>query len=247
VGQLRGVKAVQEVTDIFALYLRQYPDVRIVYDNVRIDPGNAELRCTEYPLEPMITESGERVEASMTVVEWNLAGKRGVYFCDENGFMLQCVLPRLHFRGFSYTAYVKSAHNRKLDREGLLQTGDLSPDVRQLLEAARRKLREHFTLREAEFSRGILEEWREQGLYPYAGEAATEVDITERRIFEIYATHLNQIFPDFATSSPRNRRLVLRLLQELVRSEPTRVARLLDELVSFPEEKEEEILELVQG
>ena len=247
VNQLRGVKAVQEVTDIFALYLRQYPGVRIVYDNVPIDPANAEQRYSDYDLEEMVMESGERVQASITVVEWNLPGKRGVYFCDEQGFMLQCVLPRLHFRGFSYTAYVKSAHHRQLDREGMLQAGELSPDVRQILDAARRKLREHFTLREAEFSRGTLDEWRELGLYPYEGEPANEADLTERRIFEIYATHLNQIFPDFATSSPRNRRLVLRLLQELVRSEPTRVARLLDELVTFPEEKEEEILELVQG
>ncbi|MBI3118188.1 MAG: ATP-binding protein [Candidatus Hydrogenedentes bacterium] len=246
VGQLRGVKAVQEVTDIFALYLRQYPDVRIVYDQVPIDPANAEQRYTDYVLDQMVMENGEHVHAALTVVEWNLAGKRGLYFCDEKGFMLQCVLPRLHFRGFSYTAYVKSEYHRQLDKEGLLQAGDLSPDVRQILDAARRKLREHFTLREAEFARDIISEWRELGLYPYEGEAVTESDFTERRIFEIYATHLNQIFPDFATSSPRNRRLVLRLLQELVKSEPTRVARLLDELVTFPEEKEEEILELVQ-
>jgi len=247
VGLLRGVKARQEVTDIFALYLRQYPNLKIVYDGVPIDPANAESHFAEIPLEPMIMENGERVEAVLTVVEWNLPGKRGVYLCDEDGFMRQAALPRLHFRGFSYTAYLKSAHVAALDKEGLLSAGELSADVRQLLQAARQKLREHFTLREASFARGTIEEWKELGLYPYAAEPANDLELTERRIFDIYATHLNQIYPDFATSSPRNRRLLLRLLQELVRSEPTRVARLLDELVSFPEEKEEEILELVQG
>ena len=245
--QLRGVRAVQEVTDLFALYLRQYPDVRIVYDNIPLDPSHAESRYTDYTLDEIITEGGERVQATLTVVEWHLPGKRGVLLCDEQGFMRYNALPRLHFRGFSYTAYLKSSHVAKLDKEGLLETGELMPDVRQLLHAARQKLREHFTLREAEFAQSVIEEWKDQDLYPYPGLPATDAEITERRIFDIYATHLNQIYPDFATSSPRNRRLTLRLLQELVRTEPTRVARLLDEMLSFPEEKEEEILELARS
>ena len=40
---------------------------------------------------------------------------------------------RLHFRGFSYTAYLKSDYISTLDQQGLLETGDLAPDVRTLL------------------------------------------------------------------------------------------------------------------
>lgn len=246
-GVLRGVKAQQEITDTFALYLRQYPGVRLLYDGAHIDAANAEKACSDYTLETLVMENGERVDVSLTIIEWNLPGKRGVYYCDEDGFMLHCGLPRLHFRGFSYTAYLKSAHFTLLDREGLLQAGELSADLRQILDATRAKLREHFTLREAEFAQGVLEEWKEQGIYPYEGQAFSDAEINERRIFDIYATHLNQIFGDFAAAAPRNKRLTLRLIQELVRSEPTRVARILDELITFPEEKEEQILELAQG
>lgn len=244
---LRGVKALEEVTDIFAPYMRQYPDAKIIYDNVPLDPANAERACRDYPLGELVMQNGERVHATLTVVEWNTAGKRGVFLCDGNGFMLYHALPRLYFRGFSYSAYLKSDYILSLDEQGLLQMEELSPDVRQLLDAARARLREHFTLREAEMAKDTITDWRDIGLYPYEGAPANSAEENERRIFEIYATHMNQIFPDFAQSSMRNKRLILRLVQELIRSEPTRMARILDELVDFPEDKEQQILELANG
>lgn len=246
-GLLRGIKAQQDVTDMFALYLRQYPDTRITYDGVPLDPANAEAKYADYVLDELIMQNGERVKASLAVVEWNLPGKRGVMFCDENGFMLHNPMPRLHFRGFSYTAYLKSSHIASLEREGLLQAEELSADVRQLMDAARVKLREHFTLREAERAQTTLEEWRELGLYPYEGPAKSDSEANERRIFDIYATHLDQIFPDFKASNMQNKRLVLRLVRELVHSEPTRMARILDEIIEFPEEKEDAVLELLNA
>ena len=244
---LRGGKATQEVTDIFALYLKHYPDTKLVYDGTPIDAENSQLHESDYTLEELVMENGERVNAQLTIVEWDIPGKRGVYFCDQQGFMLHNALPRLHFRGFSYTAYIKSAHLATLDREGMLQAGELSGDVRQILDTARAQLRQHFALREAELALDALTQWKAQGLYPYEGESNTEEEDNERRIFDIYATHLNQIFPDFKGSPTRSKRLMLLLLQELVKTEPTRVARVLDNLVDFPEEKEEAILELVQS
>lgn len=246
-GVLLGVKAQQEVTDIFALYLRQYPDVKIVYDNVPLDPANAEHGFHRYALDEMVMENGEQVSADLEVVEWNLPGKRGVFLCDEHGFMRHNALPRLHFRGFSYTAYLKSSHITALDREGLLQAGDLVADVRQLLDVVRAKLREHFALQEAKRAMDTLEQWQAEEIYPYIANPRDENEANERRIFDIYATHLHQIFPDFATASLRSKRLTLSLLKELVASEPTRVARVLDQVLEFPEDKEEAILELMHA
>lgn len=246
-GVLLGVKAHQEVTDIFALYLRQYPGVRLFYNDILIDPSNAEHGFTRYPLDETIMENGERVKAELEVVEWNLPGKRGVYFCDEHGFMRHNALPRLHFRGFSYSAYIKSSHVTVLDREGLLQAGELCSDVRQMLDQARSKLREHFAYQEAKRALDTLEQWQSDAIYPYQGETRSDAESNERRIFDIYATHLHQIFPEFATASLRSKRLTLSLLKELVASEPTRVARVLDQVLEFPEEKEEAVLELMQG
>ena len=159
-GLLRGVKATEEITNIFALYLRQYPDTRIIYDGVPLDASNAEKHFFSYHLEPMVMENGEQVACEMDVVEWNKPGRRGVVLCDENGFMRINALPRLYFRGFSYTAYLKSSYIALLDREGLLDAGELHNDIRQLLDAARAQLREHFSLREAEEAQDTLAYWK---------------------------------------------------------------------------------------
>lgn len=246
VSLLRGIKAQQEVTDTFALYLRQYPDVRLVYDGVPIDPVNAEDRSTDIDLGEMVMQNGERVTAAMTVVEWNLPGKRGIVLCDENGFALHHVTPRLLFRGFNYTAYLKSAHFAVLEKEGLLQLEDMTPDARQLLDAARLKLRQHFTLREVERAQETLAMWRETGLYPYRGEPVNRDEEAERRIFDIYAAHLNQL-NYFAESNYAMKLLLLKLVRELVDTDPIRVARILDELLAFPEEKQEEVTDLIQA
>ena len=243
---LRGVKALSEITEIFALYLRQYPDVRITYNGTPIDSANAEERYTDYDLDELVMENGERVSGVLTIVEWSQRGRRGVFLCDEEGFMLHNALPRLHFRGFSYTAYIKSAHLAELDRDGLLLAGELSSDLRQILDAARARLREHFTLREAEQAQDTVADWKELGIYPYDNEATSDSEINERRIFDIYATHLDQIFPEFGRSRVRHKGLTLRLIRELVHTEPTRMARILDELLSFPEGKEEEVRELLE-
>ena len=247
VGLLQGVKALEEVTATFALYLRQYPDARLIYDNVPIDASNAERQSTDYVLESLVTEDGATVEATLQVVEWDILGKRGVYLCDADGFTRHKALPRLYFRGFSYSAYLKSAHIARLDTEGLLEAADLSADLRQLLDAVRAKLREHFALREAACGQDTLARWKEQGVYPYDNEPKDDAQFNERRIFDIYSTHLNQILPDFANSTFANKQLTLKLMQELVRSDPTRVARVLDALVELPEEKQDTILALAQG
>lgn len=241
---LRGPKAAQDMTELFALYLRQYPDVRIVYDGIPLEAATAELGSTDYDLGELVMENGKRIHAALTIVEWLIPGKRGIILCDENGFALHPVKPRILFRGFSYTAYLKSAHFAELEAGGLLQLEDMTPDLKQLLDMTRLTLRQHFALREAEQAKDTIDQWKEAGLYPYEGEPANTDEQTERLVFNIYATHLCQV-PAFTNAPHPNKRLILRMLQELIRAEPTRAARILDEMLSFPQEKQDEVSNLL--
>lgn len=231
--QLRGVRALEDATEQFAPYLCQYPDIRIVYDQVPLDPANAQVRVESYPLEELVMESGERVTGTLDVVEWYRPGRRGVVFCDAAGFARETFLQRLTFRGFSYTAYLKSPHVERLDAEGVLGMGELHPDTRAILQECRSILRRHFNLREAEEAQTTLEGWKRLGLYPYAGEPRTQRELQERKIFDIYATHLYRMFDEFAEAPPRVQRVVLRLLQELSWRDAIETAKILDELIAM--------------
>ena len=239
---LRGINALTEITEIFAPYLMQYPNVKIYYDGVLIDPLNAQTDLHNYSITNIIVPSGRTVDGILTIVEWASPGKRGLVFCDENGFARYSPLPRLHFRGFSYTAYFKSEYIRILDQQGLLQLEELSEDVKFLVEVCRRKLREHFILREGEKCNQLIQEWKDEGIYPEldANESSEEQKLTIK-IFETYATHLFHIIKELNESPKIIRELVLKLIYTLVKENSIQLAHILNEIAKIPEEKETEI------
>jgi hypothetical protein len=244
-GALRGEKAVGDVTDLFALYLRQYPGVRVVYDHVPLDPSGAVAHEATYDLGELVNEDGLRFGASMAIVEWNRPGRRGIVLCDAEGFALGQASPRILFRGFSYTAFLQSDRLSALDAEGLLDVPDMAADVRQLTATARETLRGHFARRLDDLQRDRVDRWVEAGVYPYDGEPASEEETAERRVFDIYAAHLEQ-FGGFGGLASRSKRLAFRMLRELVQANPMALPRILDDLATLPRDQEEAVRSLLE-
>ncbi len=243
---IRGTLAIEEITDIFAPYLMQYPNVKIIYDGISIDPQNVQKTQYEYKYNDIIVPSGQTMNAILTIVEWNTPGRRGLLFCDENGFTRFIPFPRLHFRGFSYTAYFKSEYIKVLDQQGLLQADELCEDVRYLTQFCKKKLREHFILREAEKTQQIIQEWKEVGVYPIRPEEISNPENSiSIKIFDIYATHLFQMVSELNDASKITQQLILKLLYTLIQMDSNKVAHILNEIISLPEDKETEIQKLL--
>jgi len=246
ISLIRGVTALEEITDIFAPYLMQYPSVKIIYDNVTIDPENAQIYQHEYNFNEIVVPSGKTIDAKLTVVEWIGSGRKGVLFCDQNGFTRYVPFPRLHFRGFSYTAYFKSSYIQELDKQGLLQADELCEDVRFLTQFCKKKLREHFILREAEKTQLLIQEWKDEGIYPInSDELSDPKNSIQIKIFDIYATHLFQMVRELNEAPKIVQQLILHLLYTLIKTDSTQVAHILNEIISLPDDKEDEIQKLL--
>ncbi len=246
ISLIRGILAVEEITDIFAPYLMQYPHVKIIYDGISIDPQNVQKKQYDYHYNGIVVPSGKTINAILTIVEWNTPGRRGLLFCDENGFTRFIPFPRLHFRSFSYTAYFKTEYIRLLDQQGLLQADELCEDVRFLTHYCKKRLREHFILREAEKTQIMIQEWKNEGVYPISPEdlSNSENNISIK-IFEIYATHLFQMIRELNDAPKLTQQLILKLLYTLIQTDSNKVAHILNEIISLPEEKETEIQKLL--
>ncbi len=245
-SSIRGTLALEEITDIFAPYLMQYPNVKIVYDGITIDPQNVQKNQYEYEYTGIVVPSGQVIDAMLTIVEWDTPGRRGLLFCDENGFTRYVPFPRLHFRGFSYTAYFKSEYIRVLDKQGLLQTEELCDDVRFLMQYCKKRLREHFILREAEKTQLMIQEWKEEGIYPVnPNELSKPENQISIKIFDIYATHLFQMVRELNEAPKLTQQLILELLYSLIQTDSNKVAHILNEIISLPEDKETEIQKLL--
>lgn len=237
--------ALQQVTEDFALYLRQYPDISIWYNGIKINPADVEDHVTDYTLDPILLSSGT-VQPKLTVIEWKSTGRRALLLCDEDGFALQAISPGIQAAGYSFTAYLKSASLRELDDDSSLVMEELDPDVRLLVEASKSKLREHFRRRTAENALNLVEDWKQQGVYPFRGEPQNVIEATERQVFDICALNISSYSPDFEKIDTKTKRMQLRLLKQAIEDSPQSVLKIMEDVLDLPKDKQEELAELLK-
>jgi hypothetical protein len=159
-----------ELAQIFALYLRQYPTVRIYYGGTLIDPHSVEDHTQQYPLHAITTNDGDTFDASLEIVEWRMPSERRMYFCDGSGFPLDDSQPGIQAPGFSFTAYLKSDYFSKLLAENRLEIANLDTPTGKVLEAAKETMRDHFRRRASEKALGLV-----------AGKSSTTLPRTSNR------------------------------------------------------------------
>ena len=243
---LEGDEAIQEITQHFALYLREYPDVAIVYSGTKIEPGPIEELVSTYPLKTFTSQEGDQVQAELTIIEWKISTERKFLLCDAAGFALAEMPPGIQAPRFDFTAYLKSDFLRELDEQEALVLEDLHPDLHKLLENSKDILREHFRRRGAEAAANIVEQWKKQKVYPFEGEPRDIIEETERQVFDVLALNLNTYLPDFERADPKNKKLALQLVKQALEKDPTALQTILQDVLNLPQEKQQELAALLK-
>lgn len=243
---LYGRSAVEALTEQFALYLRQYPEVTISYDGSRIDPSAIEASVNDYELPVVSVGSGQEVKAVLTIIEWRTPNKRALYLCDDGGFTLHEMAPGIQAPGFSFTAYLKSDYMRELEAEGAFMLEELHPELKKVLTPAKAQLRAHFRQRQADLAAALVEEWKRQEIYPYHGEPKDVIEEVERKVFDVVALNVNEYLPDFEDSGAKSKRFAFGLLREAISSSPSALQRILRDVIELPAVKLQEFASLLQ-
>ena len=169
-----------------------------------------------------------------------------MFLCDENGFTVSKVPAGIHAPGFSFTGYLKSVLIRDLNERGDLLLEELQPDLKELLDAAKDKMRDHFRQRGAENAGDLVERWKEERIYPYAGASTGPIEEAGRQVFDVIALNVHEFLPDFDGSSKENRRLSFRLLRTALETSPEAVQSILRDVLNLPAAKQEELAELLE-
>ena len=235
---LKPDDSLQEFSEIFAIYLKNYRDVSINIAGDKIDPAIAIAASWEVPLSPVTDESGNQHSVSLEVIEWRRQTKRALYLCDEQGFPLSQVETRFHVGDFQFSAYLKSSLVRQLYQDNRLELAEMVPELLTTIEEARRKIKELFRERAAERARIVVEDWKAKKLYPYEGEGTTQIEKAERKIFDIVAVTVQEAAPDFGEIPNQQMALHLRMLRHAIERSPTELQRILDEVLKLPKRKQ---------
>jgi hypothetical protein len=237
--------SVQELSEIFALYLKDYRDVRIAVEGVAIDPASGIAASKIFSLRP-IEDEGQRHPVELEIIEWRSTTKRALYLCNEQGFPLSQVATRFHVAGFQFSAYLKSSFIARLHQDAALEVAEMHPQLSYAIEEAQQTIKNHFRDRSSEQARSVVEEWKSENIYPYEGEAKSPIETAERKVFDIVAVSVNDYMQDFASAPPKNRALHLRMLRSAIERSPEDLQIILREVIQLPLRKQEELAKLLR-
>jgi hypothetical protein len=137
---LRSEHSIQEFSEIFAIYLKNYRDVAIIIGGERIDPAIAIAKTSELILTPIEDEDGNIYPAVLEVIEWRRQTKRALYLCNEQGFPLSQLETRFHVGDFHFSAYLKSPLISALHQDNRLELAEMVPVLTKAVDEARDKI-----------------------------------------------------------------------------------------------------------
>jgi hypothetical protein len=241
-----SAEGLQELAEIFALYLINYRGVSIEVAGETLDPEAAIASQHKCELGPIVTEDGFVYPVDLHVIEWRNDTKRTLYLCSAEGFPLDQVETRFHVPGFYFSAYLRSPYVERLHNEERIALAEMDPALNGAVEQARFAIKDYFRERAAERAQTVVDEWKAADVYPYRGEPQTTVEKAERQIFDIVAVHVQEIAPDVGSVSDRSKALHLRMLRSAIERGPEELQMILKEVLDLPARQQKELAALLQ-
>ncbi|NRD88268.1 hypothetical protein C8024_00575 [Sphingopyxis sp. BSNA05] len=166
--------------------------------------------------------------------------------CLPGRFSFYEMQPGIQARGFNFTAYLTSDYFQKLVDNNTEALAELDTVSTALINAAKTRMRQHFREREAERSRGKIQEWKDAKIYPYEGPADNPIDVNERQVFDVVALNLADYSGDFEKAPVKQKKLILQLVKAAVESGPSNLLSILQQVVDLPETRQEELADLLR-
>jgi len=244
---LRSSESRLQITRRLAPYLRQYPEVSVVYDGLTIDPKEYEIESKDYILSDIELNDGRKIDVKLTITEWGMDLERAVYLCDDAGFTLEEIHPKIPAPNFSYTAYVKSNFVRELyDKSQLFWQNDgLKSPIDPVVERVKTEVRTHFRKRAADKAQTAVQQWKSEDIYPYSGEAKTPAEEVERQVFDVVSMNVKEFLPSFEKSDLKTQAFQLRLIKQSLEKSPAELLKVVQEVLDLPEAKVVELSNLL--
>jgi hypothetical protein len=233
---------------LFAPYLIQFPDIALSYNGARINPQANIADSKEYPMEAVTVGDRSITDLKLKVIEWaNNVGERKIHFGGEAGITLGSQPANVVAPDFDFSAYAYSSYFQELADANLLELEDLNePLFRAAVDSVRDTLTEHFRRRAADRTRGLIEELKHEGAYPYDADPANEIERREREVFDIATHTVSSYSKEFKKADTSLKRTILTLIREALRHNPESLTKILHEVIKLPKARQDELSGLMQ-
>jgi hypothetical protein len=233
------------LTEVFALYLADYPDIKVTIGGTRIDPKAVIASRREFQLADI--KAGEaNHKARLEIVEWKGLSNRAMFLCNEKRFPLAQADRRFHVGDFQFTAYLETSYLTAAQKEGTVELAEMQAPMVAAIDEAVKHIKEYFRQRAAVAARGYVEEWKAERVYPFAEDPRNPVEQIERQVFDIVAVSVARHLPDFENSQGQTKAWQLRMLRQAIEKSPEELQLIMSEVLRLPKRKQEELAELLR-
>lgn len=248
-NELLKEKTRSELTKSFAVFLTEFPHLQLNYNGIRIDPKSVQVFTKDYDLTEECSEITTH-SVKLTIIEWNIETERVINLCSAKGISLEEYEPkhRIKAKGFNFTAYLKSEYFQELENEGVLSLRELEPTVGKIIDIAISTIQEHFRKRMAEKYSGIVQDWKDQNIYPYQDKNSfTSVEKAEQEVFDILAANVQTFLPNFEKTEKTSKKFMFKLIAQAITENPESVQKIITEVLDLKKEDQDKLAELLDN
>ena len=231
-----GDGAIEDLTEIFATYLADYADVRVIVHGRILDPAPLIANRVSLALEPVEID-GKLWDAKLDLIEWKAHDRRTLFLANDRGAPLQRTSRRFHIGGAKFTAYLRSEYISHLQEADSLDMAEMNEHVYKWLNQSQDMIKDYFESQEIEESKSIIKKWQEDEVYPFKGEPSGIVETAERQVFDIVATHVVKHVDEYRSGSKESQALLLRLLRQAIERSPDDLQQILTEVLNLPQKE----------
>lgn len=251
VDYLLSEEAVSELVMEFALFLTDYPNRKLIFNGVHLNPGDAWNDKSDFDLGDVELPNQEKTKISISIIEWKKKNiQREFSYCDSLGFSYhkEKLGQLIRAPGYEFTIYAKCDYFKSLSDRNEVTLGDLIPEVKFIKEVVIQKARSHFLDKAFIKKTKIVESWKEQEIYPYDDEMVFDpTKMVERKVFDILAVNVQSYLKNFEKSDKKTKRFTFMLLSQAIKQNPASVQKIISEVLGLKKKEQDELADLLES
>lgn len=237
--------AINELNEIFALYLADYRHVTVDIDGTKLDPMPFIASRQVIELTPIVVD-GQEWSGTVDLIEWSDHDHRTLYLANEGGAPLLKAKRKFHVGGASFSAYLRSVYISTLLERNQLDLVEFDSTINQWLNESQDKIKDYFERKEADASQALIQIWKNEQVYPFSGDPAGPIERAERQVFDIVATHVAKHIEEYRRGPRQSQSLHLQLLKNAIEKSPSELQRILGEVIKLPKKEQSRLAELLK-
>ncbi|MDO1584674.1 ATP-binding protein [Rhizobium oryzicola] len=234
----------ESIAHSFASYMNKYRDITLRVNGEVLDISKLISRSETMEVGPVRLVSGRRISADLEIIQWNHSADRHLYLCDARGFTLAERAPEVRAPGYNFSAYLKSDYFSEVASDGLIEI-EMEEGISKLIGEGRDKLTSYFKQLEKQKVAELIDQWKNEKVYPYKDDESGEIVKQSMRIFNICAVTISNQVKGFSSQDRITKSLSFRLLREAIEERPSEVSKILSEVLSLSSEKKKQFANLL--